>query len=246
MVKMKEINDKFPLGRLTLGLRSIQIQDLVTYSQKKLCGRILLSFKWLLLGKGFPLLGKTSIEQLILKHPNGLEILENYPILRTFIKVNRAALNIFENQNPEGNNNKDYPGIKTIFKLKEGDWSYLNKDPEFMNTHIRRKIIFEASNYGSITTFELYGYKNGSLGMWVDVKESHPKVINYFLDQEPIENYFVKGDRQFFFKEDVKKLKKIFEIVKANNQFPEEHLNKITEIINSGKHPIEEEIEKLG
>ncbi len=94
------INEHYALGTLTFGIRKIEIQDLLEFSREKLCGKILIAFKWILTGKGLYLKEET-LQNLLLKNEHYKAILKKYPKLESLLKTHQVAIHAFENQKQE-------------------------------------------------------------------------------------------------------------------------------------------------
>lgn len=94
------INKNYGVGTLTFGCRKLTVQDLLQFSSQKLCGKILVAFKWFLTGKGLYATDE-GLQDLLQKNELYEVILEKYPKLNNLLTIHHMVIDIFEKQKIE-------------------------------------------------------------------------------------------------------------------------------------------------
>lgn len=115
-----EFNANYKLDSLTLGFRKLEIHDLLEFSDEKICGKILIAFKWFFTGKGL-LLTEESLQNLVLNDINYNSIIEEFPKLKSLLITHQVAINAFKKQQEdleeahiEAVNNNENLGLEII------------------------------------------------------------------------------------------------------------------------------------
>lgn len=104
-----KINKDYNLGNLLLSCsRSLTIDDLVEYSNKKNClGKLWVRIKFFFTGKG--IFTSNRVHLLITSSKECENILEQYPELKKLIKINEVALKTLAHQNVDAEPNEGNP-----------------------------------------------------------------------------------------------------------------------------------------
>lgn len=111
-----EVSENYKLGKLTFGFRPLEIQDLRRYSRQKLCGKIVITFLWIFSGKGF-FLNEIELCNFVANNKNYEKIVEEYPELKTLLRVHHFAIPKFKQRQEE---KKAEPSLKkTITPIQE-------------------------------------------------------------------------------------------------------------------------------
>ncbi len=97
---INEINKNYAIGTLVFGCRKITIHDLLQFSSKKFCGKILIVIKWLLTGKGLYVTDE-GLGELLQKDELCKIILKKYPKLKDLLKTHRLVIDVFGKQKKE-------------------------------------------------------------------------------------------------------------------------------------------------
>lgn len=129
-----------------------------------------------------------------------------------------------------------YPGIKAKFYQKSGNWEFFNLG---RFSSLCKQIYFTSITPNSLfNTISLCGYIDGSLKMFVTIRNGNFDIIKDYLIDNQI---FLEDFSSFYGCFERKNLKKMFYLLANNNEFPETIFQKFKEIVDSGKCELTEE-----
>lgn len=145
------------------------------------------------------------------------------------LKLQKKPMEI-EKKEKEEKKELAYPGKAAKFVRQSGDWSL--KDSGGMGSIYRYMRYKSVVSDSLLSEFELLGYKDGTIRVFIKYLEKCEKIVADYLISFGMVPSFSDLRTNTYMTETIEETKKLFKIVTKNNEIPLEDIQKITKIMS--------------